>query len=270
MARESRSLGTVVRAAISLTIVGVRRSRFAFRINQRRLRFEARRGAGADGIRAAGGVTDRLVALTYDDGPSAANTPELLDILARAGASATFFVVGTEVERHPELVERIVEAGHDVGNHTYSHRDPRNLNEPEFWDEVERGARVVASYIGSKPLFRPPFGKVPRNSAHVCEGLGLRHILWSVDSGDTKRWMSARVVREVVRRVEPGDIILMHDGGPRRQRTIDATREILRELGDRGYRFVTVSELLAGQGAEAAVREQHESDHPSMRLQLDP
>jgi peptidoglycan-N-acetylglucosamine deacetylase len=260
----------MVRAAVSRTVAGTRNSSIGFRINQWRLRIEARRGPGVGAVRAAGGVGERVVALTYDDGPSPANTPDLLAILAAADARATFFVVGTEVERHPKLVALLTAGGHDVGTHSYSHRNPRELDKSGFKVEVERGASVVAAVAGSVTLFRPPFGKRSEDAVDVCAHLGLTRVLWSVDSGDTRDWDAERIVREVVERVEPGDIVLMHDGGPRRQRTLDATREILRELGNRGYRFVTVSELLGSEGVDAPSRWAQVGEQQSMVLRPDP
>jgi len=185
-----------------------------------------------------------LVALSYDDGPSPENTPELLEILAAAEAKATFFVVGAEVERHADLALRVLEAGHELGNHTFSHRDPRDLSDAEYRLEIERGARAIGEVGAAPALFRPPFGKRPQQAARLCAGLGLTSVLWSVDSGDTMPFSTLRISAEVLDRVEPGDIVLLHDGGERRQRTLDATRDILKELGLRGYRFVTVSDLL--------------------------
>jgi peptidoglycan/xylan/chitin deacetylase (PgdA/CDA1 family) len=223
----------------------VRKSRLVFRVNQRRLRSEARRGLPAGTLRAHANGGARLVALSYDDGPSPANTPELLELFRAAGdAHATFFAVGSQVALHPELAAEVVAGGHELGNHTYSHLNPRSLDEQALRTEVERGAAAIAEAAAPPRLFRPPFGKRTAESAEICAGLGFTSVLWSVDSGDTMPFSAERIAREVVDRVEPGDIVLMHDGGDRRQRTIDATRRILDELGGRGYRFVTVSELL--------------------------
>jgi peptidoglycan/xylan/chitin deacetylase (PgdA/CDA1 family) len=219
------------------------KSAIGFWLNQRRLRVEARSGYPAGAFR---GVkrADRVVALSYDDGPSPANTPELLEILATKQAHATFFVVGSRVERHPELVERIAAAGHELGNHSFSHKNPLELDDDELRDELERGADAITQAGGHASLFRPPFGKRPRAAARLCAALGFVTVLWSIDSGDTRSVSSRRIAREVIQHVQPGDIVLMHDGGARRQQTLDATRQILDELTDRGYRFVKVSDLL--------------------------
>ena len=239
----SRS-GRATRAGDLLALA--RRSPPAFALNQRRVRLEARRGAPRWALRAARGPRDRAIALSYDDGPSPANTPELLEILASAGARATFFVLGSEVDAHPELAARIVAAGHELGNHSFTHVHARRLDASGLRGELERASGAIAAVAPPTRLFRPPFGKLPRRGARVCEELGLTTVLWSVDSGDTMRFSAARIAREVVARVEPGDIVLMHDGGDRRPRTLEATRVVLEQLARRGYSFVTVSELLAG------------------------
>lgn len=246
--RRRATLGPLKRASAR-----ARRSRLAFRLNQRRLRLETRSGYPAGSLRAAPKTSERVVALSYDDGPSPENTPVLLELLASAGARATFFVVGSEVVRYPELAARIVESGHELGNHSYSHRNVRNLDEQETRLEMERANLVIAEAAVAPSLFRPPFGKHSRGQARICRSVGLTSVLWSVDSGDTMPFSTARIVSEVVGRVEPGDIVLMHDGGERRQRTLDASRHILGQLAHRGYRFVTVSELLNGHRPDGAV-----------------
>jgi peptidoglycan/xylan/chitin deacetylase (PgdA/CDA1 family) len=229
--------GTAVRAAL-------RRSSIAFTISQARLRIEARHGLPQGSIRAIPSTRERLVALSYDDGPSPANTPELLEMLDEADARATFFVVGSEAQRHPELTARIAAAGHELANHTYSHPHPRDLDDSELKRELERTNHAIAAAGTASRLFRVPYGKRSRAAARVCSELGLTSVLWSVDSGDTRPFPTTRIVREVVGRVKPGDIVLFHDGGDRRPRTLDATRTALEKLGERGYGFVTISELL--------------------------
>ena len=220
----------------------VRKSRVVFWLNQRRLRIEARRGLPAGAIRSVQGE-GRLVALSYDDGPSPANTPDLLEILASAGARATFFVVGREVVRHPELVAQIVAAGHELAGHSYSHLNLKTADPATARSEIERGSQAIADVAARPLLFRPPFGKRSGAVEQACRDLGLTMVLWAVDSGDTMPFASDRIAAEVLQRVESGDIVLMHDGGDRRQRTLDATEQILVGLRSRGYRFVTVSEL---------------------------
>jgi peptidoglycan/xylan/chitin deacetylase (PgdA/CDA1 family) len=241
------ALGSSLRTKLARASYRLRKSRLAFRLNQWRLRLEASHRLPAGVPRAARERSGRMIALSYDDGPSPANTPELLEIFAAAGARATFFVVGSEVARHPALAARIGRAGHELGNHSHSHANPRDLDDEGLRLEMELGTRAIAQAAAPPTLFRPPFGKRPRASARVCAPLGLTSVLWSLDSGDTMPFTASRIAGEVVGRVQPGDIVLMHDGGERRQRTIDATRQIVTELSARGYRFVTVSELLSAE-----------------------
>jgi len=230
--------------AMRASLNSLRRSRVAFGLNQRRLRIESHPLMPAGSLRGARGRSELTVALSYDDGPSPANTPDLLDMLAGAGAHATFFVVGSEVVRYPALAARIAAEGHELGNHSYSHAHPRGLGDIELRREVERGARAIADAAAEPRLYRPPFGKRARAATTICAQLGYTSVLWSIDSGDTMNFSAARISDEVVSRVEAGDIVLLHDGGSRRQRTLDATESVVNRLSARGYHFVTVSELL--------------------------
>jgi peptidoglycan/xylan/chitin deacetylase (PgdA/CDA1 family) len=232
-----------MRETLRKTAARARRSRLAFRLNQHRLRDAARRNA--DGTIRAVTTNDRVVALSYDDGPSPANTTALLEILAAANARATFFVVGSRVEQHAEIVVRTLSQGHELGNHSHTHPNLRSLATDEALREIETAAAAIESVAGPTSLFRPPFGKSPSHHAEVLARLGLETVMWSIDSGDTMPFSARRIAREVIRRVQPGDIVLLHDGGDRRDRTLEATTRILDTLGSRGYRFVTVSELLA-------------------------
>ena len=224
----------------------IRRSGAAFWLNQRRIRLEAARGARAGmPIRAVPHVRDKLIALSYDDGPSPANTEAIVEILGDHDAKATFFVTGAQIEGHEAIVRRVVEAGHEVGNHSFSHANPNDLDEVSLAREIERGSAAIAGVAPAPRLYRPPYGKKPTECAHLCAASGSSVVLWSIDSGDTQGFSSDRIVREVAGGIRAGDIVLMHDGGARRESTLTATREIVALLGRQGYRFVTVSELLA-------------------------
>ena len=243
MTVSSRST-SVWRAAVGSTANRARRSKLAFFVNRRRLRIASRCGGPEGVIRAAPRIDHRLVALSYDDGPSPQNTPELLEILAANEARATFFLVGSEVIRYPGLTTEISAGGHEIGNHSFSHADPRALDADRLRSEVERTGEAIANAGAVTSFFRPPFGKRSHLTDQVCGELGLDTVLWSVDSGDTLGFSATRIAAHVIRHIRPGDIVLMHDGGGRRQRSLDATRTILSQLGKQGYRFVTVSELL--------------------------
>jgi peptidoglycan-N-acetylglucosamine deacetylase len=242
----NRALGRAIRRRL-------RDSSPVFTLNQCRLRIAGRRGVepGAP-VRTVQGIQEPLLALTYDDGPSPVNTPRLLDILRERQARATFFVVGSEVDRNTDLLARVAAEGHEIGNHSISHTNPLELDDNALRADIERAHEAISRVVAGPSLYRPPFGKKPKESAGICRALGMTSVLWSIDSGDTRGFATDRIVHEVVGRARPGDIVLMHDGGEHRPRTLEATRRILEELTARGYRFVTVSELFAASvGAKA-------------------
>lgn len=202
--------------------------------------------------RAAG----RAIAVTFDDGPSG-STQEVLDILDAQEARGTFFVVGQWTERLPHVVQAIAERGHEVGNHTWTHFDAREVPDEEFWrDELRRTSEKIAATTGRPPaLFRPPYGHETERFSVVAAECGLAAtVLWSVDPED---WESNEddglIEATVLAGVRPGAIVLHHDGRPGdewnsgspQSGTVRALPRILERLSDEGYRFVTVSELLA-------------------------
>ncbi len=149
---------------------------------------------------------DRDVFLTFDDGPTPGVTEWILEELARYGAKATFFCLGSNVEAHPELYRRIVAEGHRVGNHTYSHLKGWGTDVGEYVDDVDRAAGVIG---GS--LFRPPYGRIaPVQSRALAPR--YRIVMWNIISRDYNRSLSPRICLEnVIRHVRPGDIVVFHD-----------------------------------------------------------
>lgn len=191
-----------------------------------------------------------LVALTFDDGPDRTFTPRVLDVLRRERAPATFFLVGTRAEKNPDVVRRIVREGHEVGNHSYSHANLARLAPQQIDRQLRRADRVLTGLTGRKVrVFRPPYGEVTPAVTRVAGALGYRTVLWNVDSLDWKRTTTAQdVVNNVVPRVRRGSIILHHSAGGKGEdltNTVQALPQIIRTLRARGYRLVTVSELLA-------------------------
>ncbi|MFI7108802.1 polysaccharide deacetylase family protein [Nonomuraea sp. NPDC050227] len=182
----------------------------------------------------------KCVALTFDDGPGP-YTGTLLRHLAKYQAHATFFVVGQNVGLHPDVVRRTVEAGHELGNHTWSHPDLTRLSPAAIRSQLARTDQAVKSAAGVVPgLVRPPYGATDgdvRRQAH------RPLVLWSVDTLDWRYRDSARVARVSLKRVRPGSVILFHDIHPT---TVKALPRVLKGLSARGYRFVTVSELFGG------------------------
>ncbi|MEU8107141.1 polysaccharide deacetylase family protein [Nonomuraea muscovyensis] len=180
----------------------------------------------------------KCVALTFDDGPGP-YTATLLRHLAARKARATFFVVGQNVVAHPDLVRRAAAAGHEIGGHTWSHRDLTTLRAASIRSDLARTAKAIKAVTGVAPtLMRPPYGA---QNARVRKHAKQPMIMWSVDTLDWRYRNSARVARVAVKQARPGGIILFHDIHPT---TVKAIPRVLKKLSARGYHFVTVSELL--------------------------
>ncbi|MGL3807000.1 polysaccharide deacetylase family protein [Paeniglutamicibacter sp. R2-26] len=182
--------------------------------------------------------TSKCVALTFDDGPGP-RTGKLLDELGKQDAAATFFVVGPNAKARPELVRRMVEEGHEVGNHSWSHRSLPALSPTQVRSEIDRTNDAISAAIGQPAtLMRPPYGAHNPTSDRLAQA---PVILWDVDTLDWKHRNSEKVVDAAVSQTRPGSIVLMHDihGS-----TVAAVPEILTRLKAKGYTFVTVTELL--------------------------
>ncbi|HEY9566098.1 MAG TPA: polysaccharide deacetylase family protein [Nocardioides sp.] len=184
---------------------------------------------------------ERCLALTFDDGPGP-HTKRLLRILEQHDARATFFLVGKLVRVHPWVARRIADAGHEVGVHSWSHPDLRNLTAPQVRAQLVRTRRVIEQTTGERPvLSRPPYGASSVRVRAEQKRAGLSEILWTVDPVDWKH-RNARVVRRSVERnLRRNGIVLLHDIRPT---TVDAIPALLRHLERRHIRLVTVSELL--------------------------
>ncbi|MFF4616996.1 polysaccharide deacetylase family protein [Nonomuraea jabiensis] len=182
----------------------------------------------------------KCVALTFDDGPGP-YTDTLLAYLAAYHAHATFFVVGSNVVAYPGVLHRTVAAGHEIGNHTWSHPDLTRLSPARVRSQLGRTDQAIRAVTGVVPrLVRPPYGAF---NGTVRRQTGRPLVLWSVDTLDWRYRSSATVARRALRSVRPGSVILFHDIHPT---TVRAIPRVLRKLAGRGYRFVTVSELFGG------------------------
>ncbi len=167
------------------------------------------------------------VYLTFDDGPDPVWTPRVLDVLAACQAPATFFAIGQSVQRYPALMRRIAADGHDVGNHTWSHRHPWWLSTRAARREVRDGFAAIADATGVAPrAFRPPHGRLRPCMIEEAERGGQRLVLWSVSAIDWGPFGAARHIAGRLNRVRAGDVILMHDG----QRRINRPLELLTVL----------------------------------------
>ena len=200
-----------------------------------------------------------LMALTFDDGPNPAWTPALLDVLARHDARATFFLIGRFARQEPALVREIVAAGHAIGNHTFSHptmpahRDATIRRELHLTSAAIEDAGVELSRAGGHRLMRPPYGRRRPGTLRVLREEGYIPVFWSMTLWDWKAKATAdRIVDSVERRGRGGDVLLLHDGsddalGADRRHSVEAADRILgRWQGERGFRFVTIPEMIEG------------------------
>ena len=185
------------------------------------------------------------IALTFDDGPHPQNTAEILDVLAEYGIRATFFVIGENADLYPEMLQRTAAQGHEIGNHTQTH-PLRSLSREEMEQELSACEATIGEWIDCRPLlFRPPGGILSESVTALAEDRCYRVILWSIDTRDWAHPPVEQIVKTVLDGVGAGDIILMHDGIKNNSPTPEALRRLIPVLLARGYRFVTVSELLA-------------------------
>ena len=188
---------------------------------------------------------EKLIALTFDDGPHKKYTSEILDILDEYSIKATFFVVGVCAEKYPEIIAREIASGHEIGNHTYSHLHLRNANISEIAGEIDKTEQLLMENNGySTTLFRPPEGVCNDTVRAVAKNMNYSLVLWTVDTRDWVPSSCESIVNSVLSSVDGGEIILMHDYVVGKSNTPDALRIIIPKLIEEGYRFVTVSELL--------------------------
>lgn len=191
-----------------------------------------------------GGSRGRDVALTFDDGPGP-YTPEVLSVLERAHAPATFFAIGQMERYFSASTVREIQDGDVIGDHTESHPELAKLSAHEQHEQLFEQIARIELLGGQRPnLFRPPYGSFNTTTMRELQGLHLLMVLWSVDTGDYLAPGVETIVQRVIAGAKPGAIFLMHDGGGDRSQTIAALPSVIRELRARGFRLVTVPQLL--------------------------
>ena len=185
------------------------------------------------------------ISLTFDDGPHPRYTPKILEILEEYGIKATFFVVGVNAENYPDTIEKVIKAGHEIGNHTYSHPHVSSLNSNTLRREVEGCESSIYGLTDYKTkLFRPPEGLIDADVRTVLRDLDYKVILWDLDTRDWAHTPAEDISNYVVDNIAAGDIILMHDYIGHNSPTPDALRLFIPKLLEKGYKFVVVSELI--------------------------
>ena len=189
---------------------------------------------------------EKVVALTFDDGPKPGQTEAILDILKRHEVKASFFMVGKKIERHRELAARVLAEGHQLGNHSYSHRRLIFKSPSYIQEEIDKTDALLRGLgVEGEILFRAPFGKKLVVLPWLLSQGGRKHITFDVVPGDDATQDVELLTSRVMESVRPGSIILFHDGGQDKPGTIQTTDLVIGRLREQGYRFVTVSELLA-------------------------
>ncbi len=186
----------------------------------------------------------KKIALTFDDGPSEKSTGAILDLLAEYKIRATFFVVGVNVCKNPELLKREVAEGHEIGNHTFSHPHLRKLNQTALEGELQQTADAVYAISGKQlNLFRPPEGYWSDVIQSATQSMGYQQVLWTIDTKDWAHSSCASIVNTVEKNARDGAIVLMHDSIVGESHTLEALKKIIPDLIAQGYIFVTVPEL---------------------------
>jgi peptidoglycan-N-acetylglucosamine deacetylase len=206
---------------------------------------------GADPVTVwTGASTEKVVALTFDDGPSPLYTPQIMALFKQYQAHGTFFVMGCKVEQYPRLVQALLRNGHEVGNHSFSH--PRLTKEDQISRERELERTCLDLDLLGCPqksrCFRPPYSAYDDRLKTYLAHTNRRLVMWSVDSGDWRGLPTPDIIKNVLTRVRNGSIIIFHDSCEQawanRHPTVEALKTILPALQAAGYRMVTVSELL--------------------------
>ena len=189
-------------------------------------------------------VDGSYIALTFDDGPQEKLTPKLLDLLAQHHIKATFFVIGQNAAEYPDIVARAAREGHEIGNHSWSHPNLAKMSDENIRRQLHQTDDAIKQATGKRPtLMRPPYGNLStRQKQWIHQEFGYRIVLWDVDPLDWKRPGPSVICNRIVKETRPGSIVLSHDIHPG---TIEAMHATLDQLEAKGFKFVTVSELIA-------------------------
>jgi peptidoglycan/xylan/chitin deacetylase (PgdA/CDA1 family) len=196
--------------------------------------------------------SSRQIALTYDDGPNDPHTLRLLEVLARQDVQATFFLIGRHVQQHQEIAREIVQAGHAVGNHTFTHPLLTFKSESEIRQQLSECRAALQDAIGEHSnLFRPPFGGRRPAVLRVARELGMQPVMWNVTGYDWNAPPADVIERKVAKQIRGGDVILLHDGGHKemgadRSQTVMATDRLIVRYKSEGYEFVTIPRMIGG------------------------
>lgn len=187
--------------------------------------------------------TKKIVALTFDDGPHPARTPQILEVLKKHKVKATFFMVAKQVKKFPKTAAEVKRAGHSIGSHTINHPRLKKCSLSKLQEEIGGSVKIIKAYTGVKPrYFRPTYGQYDQRIMRMAEKYGMQTILWDADASDYYRRRSAETIQKlIVRKTKPGSIILLHE---KRASAVKALDKIIPALKAKGYKFVKLKELL--------------------------
>jgi peptidoglycan/xylan/chitin deacetylase (PgdA/CDA1 family) len=210
-------------------------------------------------------TTEPIIAFTFDDGPDPNDTPKILDLLEHHGVKATFFVLGIRVLQHPELIERIIQSGHALGNHSWSHRSMPSLNSFKRLQEIKKTHNILKPY--GKKLLRPPFGHMDWPTCRDILRCGYHPVTWNVTAFDWLDHSEKEIISSIESKLKPGSIVLLHDSlytfedakYRNRKPLLSALNHLFEKLRPQ-YSFVTVPELL--KRGRAIKRYQHNLGDP--------
>lgn len=195
-----------------------------------------------------GNDSEKVIALTFDDGPDEVFTPQILDLLKKYDVKATFFVIGEKVAYNKDLIKREYEEGHEIGNHTFTHINAAKRSYKEIEEEITKTQEAVKDVTGNEPrFFRPPYRALNRELCEIVKSKNMSIVLWSnIDVRDWSNPGVSSIVRTIENKIQNGNIVILHDYNNRRNnksQTIQALEIVIPKLKEEGYRFVTISEL---------------------------
>lgn len=192
-------------------------------------------------------TAQRAVAITFDDGPNPVYTPQVLEIFSEARGKATFFMIGEQMGKYPEVVKQVADLGHEIGNHTFTHPKLSQLSIQDCLKEIEETEKLIEKMAGRKPVvFRPPYLDYNQDTVSLLQNKRYPMIgALNLEAQDWEQPGVEHIVRKSREAVKNGSILIFHDGYGDRSQTIEAVRMLVSELTSQGYQLVTVSELLA-------------------------
>ena len=191
-------------------------------------------------------ASQKAVAITFDDGPNPIYTPQVLEIFANVEGKATFFMIGEQMEKNPEVVKEVAEQGHEIGNHTFSHPKLSELTPADCLAEMERNEQIIRELTGQSPVvFRPPYLDYNHDTISIVESKGYSMIgALNLEAQDWEQPGVEHILSASRKSVRNGSILIFHDGYGDRSQTIQAVKKLVSELKSQGYQLLTVSELL--------------------------